>query len=236
MRLRCQLINALIKRLNFKKPLILNLYENLDIDWRFKKVPEFDRSHISNIIPKSNFLFSYPNRKTRPVLHAICILVMSTYLPLPILITQMPEIQSTFQFVSDSPYTRYILKWYALIVLVQLQTLRWYLCANTKDCLAPNDSKVTCKLHDFHDHKRTFMNCHRFDQAYWNIAALAYLFGDRRGALDLGYADEDWTRLTENIVVQVDNSRNSAMGKFFKLVSIKRGDEIKEMLILKCKS
>jgi hypothetical protein len=69
---------------------------------------------------------------------------MLAYLPLPLLVTQVPEIQSTFQFVSDSPYTRYILKW-------------WYLCAMTKECLAPGGSIVSCKLGDFHDHKRTYM-------------------------------------------------------------------------------
>jgi hypothetical protein len=61
------------------------------------------------------------------------------------------------------------------------------------------------------------------------------LFGEKRGALELGYVDEDWSKLTDDLVVQVENARNSAMGRFFKLVSIKREDRIKEKLELKCK-
>ncbi|KAI6190410.1 hypothetical protein M3Y97_00114700 [Aphelenchoides bicaudatus] len=148
---------------------------------------------------------------------------MLVYLPVPLMITQISEIQSTFQFVSDSPYTRYVMKW-------------WYLCANTKDCVSPNGSVVRCNLGNFYDHKRTYMDCHRFDQAYWNLVALTYLFGEKRGALELGYVDEDWVKLNENLIVQVERARNSQMTKFFNKVTIKREDRMKDKLGLKCKT
>ncbi|KAI6185751.1 Protein of unknown function DUF1647 domain containing protein [Aphelenchoides besseyi] len=136
---------------------------------------------------------------------------MSTYLPLPLIITQMHEIQSP-SFLSDSPYTRYILKWLAQV---------WYLCATTKDCIDPLGADVRCAVEKYPDLYRTYINCHRFDQAYWNIAGLAYLFGPERGAVQLNYT-KNWDTLTENLIVEVEQKREKAMQKFSNLISIHR--------------
>ncbi|KAI6185777.1 hypothetical protein M3Y98_00061300 [Aphelenchoides besseyi] len=143
---------------------------------------------------------------------------MSTYLPLPLIITQMHEIQSP-SFLSDSPYTRYILKW-------------WYLCAMTKNCIDPLGADVRCAVEKYPDLYRTYINCHRFDQAYWNIAGLAYLFGPERGAVQLNYTT-DWNTLTENLIVEVEQKREKVMENFFKLLYLRR-DSINTVLKLPC--
>ncbi|KAI6185803.1 hypothetical protein M3Y98_00064100 [Aphelenchoides besseyi] len=145
---------------------------------------------------------------------------MFTYLPLPLIITQMQELQSTIQFISDSSYTRYILKW-------------WYLCATTKDCIDPSGANVSCAIRKYPDLYRTYINCHRFDQTYWNIAALAYLFGPERRAVQLNYT-KHWDTLTENLIAEVEQKRRKAMQKFFSLIDIRRGDIKKTILSLNC--
>ncbi|KAI6185770.1 hypothetical protein M3Y98_00060400 [Aphelenchoides besseyi] len=147
---------------------------------------------------------------------------MSTYLPLPLIITQMQELQSTAQFISDSSYTRYILKW-------------WYLCALTEHCIDPPGAKVACfpSPRTWYDLRRTYIECHRFDQAYWNIAALAYLFGPERGAVRLHYCD-DWEILNENLIAEVEKKRGKAMQMFFSLIVVDRDNFMKTKLELKC--
>ncbi|KAI6224483.1 hypothetical protein M3Y99_01389100 [Aphelenchoides fujianensis] len=150
---------------------------------------------------------------------------MAAFLPLPLVVGQMAELQSTFQFVANASYTRRLLKW-------------WLLCAWTRECVAPPGAAVRCRLADFHDLRRTWIGCHRFDQAskrlaFWNIAALAQLFGEERGAVHLGYAD-DWAALSEDLVAQVERRRLDALQKFFKLVNIRREDRMDAVLRLNC--
>ncbi|KAI6185717.1 hypothetical protein M3Y98_00054100 [Aphelenchoides besseyi] len=142
------------------------------------------------------------------------------YFPLPMIISQLEEIQSTSQFISDSPYTRYILKW-------------WYLCALTEKCIDPLGGQVYCKTANHYDRYRTYMNCHRYDQAHWNLAALAYLFGSERGAVRLNYT-KDWERLDESLIIKVERRREQAMRNFFNLISIRRNDFMNSRLTLKC--
>ncbi|KAI6212692.1 hypothetical protein M3Y94_00057800 [Aphelenchoides besseyi] len=145
---------------------------------------------------------------------------MSTYLPIPLIIGQMQELQSTIQFISDSNYTRYILKW-------------WYLCAITKECIEPEGAEVRCVIKNNRDLYRTYINCHRFDQAYWNIAALVYLYGPERGAVKLKYAKQ-WEHLDEDLIKKVEQKRREAIQKFFSLVDIRRYHVKKTILNLKC--
>ncbi|KAI6230499.1 hypothetical protein M3Y99_01058300 [Aphelenchoides fujianensis] len=76
---------------------------------------------------------------------------MFTYLPLPQLVSQLTEMESSFQFVSDAPYTRYVFKW-------------WLLCAMTRECIAPKGAQIYCRTGEHKDKYRSYMNCHRFDQ------------------------------------------------------------------------
>ncbi|KAI6238847.1 hypothetical protein M3Y99_00642000 [Aphelenchoides fujianensis] len=59
------------------------------------------------------------------------------------------------------------------------------------------------------------------------------LFGEERGAVHLGYAD-DWAALSEDLVAQVERRRLDALQKFFKLVSIRREDRMDAVLRLNC--
>ncbi|KAI6212756.1 hypothetical protein M3Y94_00066500 [Aphelenchoides besseyi] len=158
----------------------------------------------------SVYATTHPSNKTK----------MYVYFPLPLVISQMEEIQSTAQFISDSPYTRYILKW-------------WYLCALTEKCIDPLGGQVDCKTTHHYDRYRTYMNCHRYDQSFWNIMALTYLFGSERGAVRLNYTKE-WERLDESLIIKVEQRRKQSMQSFFDLISIRRNDGMNSQLNLKC--
>ncbi|CAD5213439.1 unnamed protein product [Bursaphelenchus okinawaensis] len=101
---------------------------------------------------------------------------MLDYLPLPYNILLATEYQCIL-FVSDAPYTRYVLKWFLL-------------CALTKDCISPPNA--TPKCHNVTDQYGTKMgsNCHRYDQAALNLIHLQYLFDPvEQGALRIGLVD-----------------------------------------------
>ncbi|KAI6212627.1 hypothetical protein M3Y94_00048600 [Aphelenchoides besseyi] len=171
------------------------------------------------LLPFSTHTFTWTHAFPGHSVYATTHPNMSAYLPLPLIVGQMDEFQSP-HFLSDSPYTRYILKW-------------WYLCAMTKDCIDPEGAQVICPVDRYRDYRRTYINCHRFDQSYWNIAGLAYLFGPERGAVQLNYT-KGWDKLNENLIVEVNQNRQKAMEKFFKLLDVRRDDNINIVLKLPC--
>ncbi|KAI6243282.1 hypothetical protein M3Y99_00122100 [Aphelenchoides fujianensis] len=152
---------------------------------------------------------------------------MRVFLPLPLIVAQMWEIQSP-AFVSDAPYTRHVLKW-------------WLLCAWTRECIDPPGAVVKCRPKEFFDLRRTWIGCHRYDQAgispppaFWNLVALAHLFGEERGALALNYTTKPWAELSENLVAEVESKRLSSLGKFSRLIKVSRGDGVDKPLQVKC--
>ncbi|KAI6180078.1 hypothetical protein M3Y98_00680600 [Aphelenchoides besseyi] len=146
---------------------------------------------------------------------------MYAYFPLPIILTQIEEVQATFQFITDSAYTRHIFKW-------------WYLCAMTENCIDPPGAELYCNFNGRHSPpRRIYANCHRFDQAMWNLATLAYLFGAERGAVHLNYT-KNWLKLNENLIVEVERNRKKAMEKFVKLLDVRRGEGIYDELKMQC--
>ncbi|KAI6243519.1 hypothetical protein M3Y99_00109300 [Aphelenchoides fujianensis] len=76
---------------------------------------------------------------------------MRVFLPLPLIVAQMWELQSP-TFLTDAPYTRHVLKW-------------WLLCAWTRECIDPPGAVVKCRPKEFFDLRRTWIGCHRYDQA-----------------------------------------------------------------------
>ncbi|KAH7705342.1 Protein F28G4.3, partial [Aphelenchoides avenae] len=67
---------------------------------------------------------------------------------------------ATAMFVSDSAYTRMVLKWVVL-------------CALTNDCIAPDGHYLYCK---FKHRYRDYGNCHRYDQSAFALARLHLLY------------------------------------------------------------
>ncbi|KAI6220052.1 hypothetical protein M3Y99_01623200 [Aphelenchoides fujianensis] len=146
---------------------------------------------------------------------------MYDFLPIPAEALQMEMVQSTAMLVVDSPYTRRVMKW-------------WALCAMTPDCLTPEGSEVDCEVHRFRDRWTTYMKCHRFDQSFWNIYAAAELFGPQRMAVRLGYST-DFDRIDRDLAKRVEKARNLALKPLFKrLIAIKRGNPHDEPLDLPC--
>ncbi|KAI6230838.1 hypothetical protein M3Y99_01011800 [Aphelenchoides fujianensis] len=108
---------------------------------------EFLRGVQSGHLPP----FSTHTARTHHSVFASTHPTMFTYLPLPPLVLQLTEMESSFQFVSDAPYTRYVLKW-------------WLLCAMTRGCIAPKGAQKYCRAREPKKKYRTYMKCHRFDQ------------------------------------------------------------------------
>ena len=86
---------------------------------------------------------------------------MLEYLPLPYKLSVLEETQGGFQFIVDAPYTRQILKWLLKIIRIFFvynhQLFRWYLCAMTEDCIAPQDANLSCNK-NITERYRTYMN------------------------------------------------------------------------------
>ncbi|KAI6230019.1 hypothetical protein M3Y99_01110300 [Aphelenchoides fujianensis] len=125
---------------------------------------------------------------------------MFRWLPLPHVVTQIAELESTL-FVADAPYTRYVFKWF-------------YLCAMTADCISPPGAQIYCKEDGGRLH---FRKCHRFDQAFWNIAALARLFGPQREAVRLNWTT-DWSQLNSEVVLRVEQRRSEVLEDYRRLI------------------
>ncbi|KAI6195039.1 hypothetical protein M3Y96_01188800 [Aphelenchoides besseyi] len=139
---------------------------------------------------------------------------MYEFIPMPLMITQLPE-QQSIQLISDSP---------------------WYLCAMTRECIAPTGSNKLCSMPDYPDRYRTYMKCHRHDQAFWNLAALAYLYGEQGGVVRLGYSKRNWTHWTERQVIEIDSQRRLALKPLFDMIKVIRRHEINETISWPCTS
>ncbi|CAD5222148.1 unnamed protein product [Bursaphelenchus xylophilus] len=101
---------------------------------------------------------------------------MLQYIPVPSNLTKSKEWQSTL-LVTDSKYTRTLLKWFVL-------------CALTEDCISPPTAQLKCNF--YVENKITMeMGCHRYDQTFWNLYQLSYIFDPiQRGALKMGLIDK----------------------------------------------
>ncbi|KAI6220056.1 hypothetical protein M3Y99_01623800 [Aphelenchoides fujianensis] len=146
---------------------------------------------------------------------------MYDFLPLPFSVLQMSELQASPMFVSDAPYTREALKWF-------------FLCAMTEECIAPRDAVRHCPLKEVAVYApNVYLNCHRFDQTFWNLFALAQLFGERRAAVSLGYTPE-WSVLNATVVERVERNRRRAMEPLFRLVELHRSNSMRDLPDLRC--
>ncbi|KAI6233224.1 hypothetical protein M3Y99_00934200 [Aphelenchoides fujianensis] len=146
---------------------------------------------------------------------------MYDFLPLPFSVLQMSELQASPMFVSDAPYTREALKWF-------------FLCAMTEECIAPRDAVRHCPLKEVAVYApNVYLNCHRFDQTFWNLFALAQLFGERRAAVSLGYT-RDWSILNATVVERVERNRRRAMEPLFRLVELQRSNSMRDLPDLRC--
>ncbi|KAI6189313.1 hypothetical protein M3Y99_01943300 [Aphelenchoides fujianensis] len=79
---------------------------------------------------------------------------MYKYLPISASILQRyNEPATTMMFISDSEYTRRVLKWYTL-------------CMLTEDCIQTASANKFCRVKQFasHDVYNKYLNCHRYDQ------------------------------------------------------------------------
>lgn len=143
---------------------------------------------------------------------------MLNFLPLPLPILKAMEYQ-TLTIVSDSKYTRYILKWFLL-------------CALTEDCISPKGSKKKCKRKK--DQINAKFGCHRQDQAIWNILQLNYIFHPKiQGALEYKMV-EKWEEYSQEFVNKVLEKRNEVILEFQGKIKAKRRDVINNYLNLAC--
>ncbi|KAI6238857.1 hypothetical protein M3Y99_00643100 [Aphelenchoides fujianensis] len=146
---------------------------------------------------------------------------MYDFLPLPFSVLQMSELQASPMFVSDAPYTREALKWF-------------FLCAMTEECIAPRDAVRHCPLKEVAVYApNVYLNCHRFDQTFWNLFALAQLFGERRAAVSLGYTSA-WSVLNATVVERVERNRRRVMEPLFRLVELRRSNSMRDLPDLGC--
>ena len=76
--------------------------------------------------------------------------------------------QAGFVYVHRAPVTQYILKWFVNLLITASATPRATLCALEAACLAPYDSKIGCHFNETMAYGE-YANCHRFDQAMFNI-------------------------------------------------------------------
>ncbi|KAI6238641.1 hypothetical protein M3Y99_00668400 [Aphelenchoides fujianensis] len=118
------------------------IVETLEVDKTFfwfdtsvrpagRRLVEFLRDVQSGHLPP----FSTHTARTHHSVFASTLPAMFTYLPLPLLVSQLTEMESSFQFVSDAPYTRYVFKW-------------WLLCAMTRECIAPKGAQNYCRTRE----------------------------------------------------------------------------------------
>ncbi|KAI6216539.1 hypothetical protein M3Y95_01270700 [Aphelenchoides besseyi] len=146
---------------------------------------------------------------------------MYEFLPVPPVAAQIEMVQSTAMLVVDSPYTRRVMKW-------------WTLCALSPDCLLPEGSNVDCQVGNYRDRWHTYMKCHRFDQSFWNLYAIAELYGPKRMAVRLNYTT-DFNRIDLNLAKTIERNRNRALNPMFKrLIKIKRANPYNQSLGLSC--
>ncbi|KAI6198696.1 CYtochrome P450 family [Aphelenchoides besseyi] len=146
---------------------------------------------------------------------------MYEFLPVPPVAAQIEMVQSTAMLVIDSPYTRRVMKW-------------WTLCALSPDCLLPEGSNVDCLIGNYRDRWHTYMKCHRYDQSFWNLYAIAELYGPKRMAVRLNYTT-DFKKIDLNLAKTIERNRNRALNPMFKrLIKIKRGNPYNQSLNLAC--
>lgn len=95
----------------------------------------------------------------------------------------------------------------------------------TQECVAPLGSNVKCDVWKYKDRWRTYMNCHRYDQSFWNIYSVVELFGEERQANRLNYVNYEFDSITPLLAKTVEKNRHQILNTFFKpLVKIKRGN------------
>ncbi|KAI6183476.1 Protein of unknown function DUF1647 domain containing protein [Aphelenchoides bicaudatus] len=170
---------------------------------------------------KLNHLIGLQKKKLPPVVlstqavHSVYATAHPTtleFFPIPKLILEAPELEANSIFISDSTFTRYVFKWL-------------FLCLMTEDCIAPIGSKVHCDIGKYKsDTYRRYINCHRFDQAIFNILHLSHMFG-QRGALKYNYLKANWTKVDKSLVENFDSARMEKIAYFARPINIERFPE-----------
>lgn len=96
----------------------------------------------------------------------------------------------------------------------------------TEDCIAPLGAKIFCNVVEFKpDTFRRYMDCHRFDQAFFNIIMLAYMFGEQKGALHYKYVEKEWNRISDELIEKFDNKRLEVGHYYGRSIRIERFKE-----------
>lgn len=91
----------------------------------------------------------------------------------------------------------------------------------TAECIAPTGAKISCNINK-NDTYINPMDCHRFDQAFFNIITLAHMFGDDRAALKYGYIAKNWTKIDENLIDEFYTKRLKVISYYSEKLRIER--------------
>lgn len=102
----------------------------------------------------------------------------------------------------------------------------------TPDCIAPPGAQLQCDMRKYKDHYNTYMHCHRFDQAFWNLYTLADLYGAAGTAVTSGFLSvQERQHLNRTLVQRVDAARHRLLSPLFKRSAlIRKGAKVNEVL------
>ncbi|KAI6189096.1 SELENBP1-like protein [Aphelenchoides besseyi] len=143
---------------------------------------------------------------------------MYKYLPITTsLLRRYNEPGATMMFISDSEYTRRVLKWYAL-------------CLLTEDCVQKRIANQLCQVKQFasHDVYNKYMNCHRYDQAAMVLAKLGVELPARNALWAYEYSQ------FASYTPPYDSKGIIAAPDLWKIVEIRRNDRMRNPLVLNC--
>ncbi|CAD5216334.1 unnamed protein product [Bursaphelenchus okinawaensis] len=135
---------------------------------------------------------------------------MLSYIPVPSNLTKSKEWQSTL-LVTDSKYTRTLLKYFVL-------------CALTEDCISPPSARLKCNFNV--KNKITMeMGCHRYDQTFWNLYQLSYIFDPiQQGAIKLKLIKEWPEKMEQREIDEVLTQMGYRWVLYSKLFRTRRND------------
>ncbi|KAI6216043.1 hypothetical protein M3Y94_00457100 [Aphelenchoides besseyi] len=143
---------------------------------------------------------------------------MYKYLPITTsLLRRYNEPGATMMFISDSEYTRRVLKWYTL-------------CLLTEDCVQKRIANQLCQVKQFasHDVYNKYMNCHRYDQAAMVLAKLGVELPARNALWAYEYSQ------FASHTPPSDSNGIIAAPDLWKIVEIQRNDRMRYPLVLNC--
>lgn len=83
-------------------------------------------------------------------------------------------------------------------------------------------AEVQCAIGKYRDTYRTYINCHRFDQAVFNILHLSLMLGDTKAALEYKYLEEKWTKVDTHLIDKFHRKRMEPFSYYAGPLSIDR--------------